>query len=121
MIDAVAGLEVNTRQQITYFPREQGDVQISEIETAAARWVLEQCHGEDQESEAFRDATICGVGVTETRMDYEQDADGMIVEERRDPLKTTWDPAAHKKCNAGRALRVLRRLDGQPGDRGHVA
>jgi hypothetical protein len=62
MVDAVCGLEVNSRQQITYFPREQGDVQLSELETAAAHWVNEQCHGEDEDSEAFRDATICGIG-----------------------------------------------------------
>lgn len=99
MVDAVAGLEVNTRQQVTYYPREEGDVKVSEIETAAAHWVADQCHAEDQESEAFRDAIISGVGVTETLMNYEEDPDGMIVVERRDPLKTFWDPAASKKCN----------------------
>jgi hypothetical protein len=100
MIDAVAGLEVNTRQSVTYLPRETGDAKVAEVETAAAHWVMEQCHGEDQESEAFRDALITGVGVTETRMDYEENPDGKIIVERRDPLKTFWDPAAHKKCNA---------------------
>jgi len=98
IVDAVCGLEVTTRQQVTYFPREQGDVQVSEIETAAAQWVNEQTHGEDEESEAFRDATICGIGCTEMRMDYESEPDGKIVKERRDPLTMFWDPAARKKC-----------------------
>lgn len=97
IIDAVAGLEVGARQSITYFPREHGDVQISEIESAAAQWVLEQCHGEDQESESFRDALVCGIGATEMRMDYEEEPDGKIVIERRDPLKCFPDPAASKK------------------------
>ncbi len=97
IIDAVAGLEVGARQAITYFPREQGDVQVSEIESAAAQWVLEQCHGEDQESEAFRDALVCGIGATEMLMDYEQVPDGKIVIERRDPLKCFPDAAASKK------------------------
>jgi len=100
MVDAVAGLEVNTRQSVTYYPRERGDVAVSELETAAANWVRDQCHGEDQESEAFRDAIICGVGCTETLMNYDEDPDGMIVEERRDPMKVFWDPAAHKRCNS---------------------
>jgi hypothetical protein len=98
MVDAVCGLEVNARQQITYFPREQGDVHLSEIETAAAHWVNEQCNGEDEDSEAFRDATICGVGASEMKMDYESNPDGNIVIERRDPLKTFWDPASNRKC-----------------------
>ena len=98
MIDAVAGLEVNTRQQVSYFPRESGDVQLAEVETAAAQWVQQQCHAEDNESEAFRDAAICGVGCTETLMNYEEDPDGMIHVERRDPLKVFWDPAAAKRC-----------------------
>jgi hypothetical protein len=97
MVDAVCGLEVNARQKVTYFPREPGDIQISEIETAAANWVNEQCHGEDEDSEAFRDATICGIGATEMKMDYEENPDGNIIIERRDPLKCFWDPAAQKK------------------------
>lgn len=98
MVDAVCGLEVSSRQQVTYYPKEPGDVEVSEIETAAANWVNEQCHGEDEDSEAFRDATICGVGATEMKMDYEANPDGNIVMERRDPLKCFWDPAAQKKC-----------------------
>lgn len=98
MVDAVCGLEVNARQKVTYFPRQQGAVGISEIETAAANWVDEQCHGEEEDSEAFRDAVTCGIGCTETKMDYESNPDGNIVKERRDPLKCFWDPASHKKC-----------------------
>jgi hypothetical protein len=98
MVDAVCGLEVNSRQQVTYFPREKGDVQLSEVETAAAHWVNEQCHGEDEDSEAFRDAVTCGIGASEMRMDYESDPDGNIIIERRDPLKAFWDPASQKKC-----------------------
>jgi hypothetical protein len=98
IIDAICGLEVTSRQQITYFPREQGDVQVSELETAAAHWVDEQCHGEDEDSEAFRDATICGIGCTEMKMNYDEDPDGTIVKERRDPMKVFYDPASNKKC-----------------------
>jgi hypothetical protein len=98
IIDAICGLEVTSRQQVTYFPREQGDVQLSEVETAAAHWVDEQCHGEDEDSEAFRDACICGIGATEMKMSYDDDPDGMIVKERRDPMKVFYDPASNKKC-----------------------
>jgi hypothetical protein len=68
------------------------------METAAAHWVNDQCHGEDEDSEAFRDATICGIGATEMKMDYESNPDGNIVIERRDPMKCFWDPASSKKC-----------------------
>jgi hypothetical protein len=97
MIDAVSGLEINNRQTIRYYPREIGDVKPNEILTATADWIRDQCDAEDEESEAFRDASICGVGCTETRMDYEEEADGKVIDERRDPLMVFPDPSSKKR------------------------
>lgn len=87
IIKAVCGLEVNNRQGIVFLPRTQGDVGINEAYTAAAKWVRDECDAEDEESEAFRDLTICGEGWTETRMDFDEEKQGQIVEERVDPLE----------------------------------
>ena len=96
-IRGVCGMEASNRQAVKFLPREMGDVQPNEIMNAAATWVRDECNAEDEESEAFRDMVICGLGCTETRLDYEEDPEGMIIIERRDPLRVGYDPSATKK------------------------
>jgi hypothetical protein len=97
-VNAVCGLELNNRQEVRFLPREMGDVGVNELLTDVARWVRDNCNSEDEESDAFQDAIICGLGWTETRMDYEDDPDGMIKSgERIDPLEIVYDPSAKKR------------------------
>lgn len=96
-INAVIGIEINNRQEIRYIPREQGDAQVNEILSGAAQWVRQGSNAEHEESEAFRDAVICGMGWTDTRLDYERDLDGMIITERFDPFEAFWDPTARAR------------------------
>lgn len=97
VIDVVAGLEVTNRQEVQYLPRELGDAGPNEVLTGAGQWVRDECNAEDEESEAFLDMATCGEGWTETRLDYEYDADGMILTERVDPLEILPDDRAIKK------------------------
>lgn len=97
VIDSVAGSEVANRQEVQYLPRTQGDVQVNEVLTSAAKWFRDQCDAEDEESDAFRDTIVCGMGWTETRLDYDMDPDGAPVIERVDPLEMVWDSAAKKR------------------------
>lgn len=87
MIRAVCGLEVNNRQSVVYLPRKLGTSEPQQMITNTGKWVRDECYAEDEESEAFRDLTICGEGWTETRMDYDEDPMGKIVKERIDPLE----------------------------------
>lgn len=96
MIDAVVGAEISNRQEVRYFPREMSDTMSAEIKTEVARWVRDQCGAEDEETDALKDMLICGMGWTETSMDYEEDPDGMVVVNRRDPLEMYWDKASIK-------------------------
>ena len=66
----------------------------AEAYTEAARWARELSNAEHEESDALRDMLICGIGWTETRVDYTQDPDGRISIERIDPLEMDWDRAA---------------------------
>jgi hypothetical protein len=106
-INAIIGTQVSNRQETRFIPREEGDVQVNEILTGAADWVRDGCDAEDEESDAFEDTTICGMGWTETRMDYESDPEGATLIDRVDPLEMFWDPNA-KKRNLADAKWVMR-------------
>ena len=53
----------------------------------AAQWIRDETNAQDEESEAFRDVTICGEGWTEMRKCYEDDPEGKTIQERVDPLE----------------------------------
>lgn len=99
VIDAVSGAEILGRQQVKYSPRTMGDVQINEVITQAAEWVRDQCDAGGEESDAFRDCFICGLGYTETRTDYEENPKGKILIEGGEAMKCLPDPTA-RKANA---------------------
>jgi hypothetical protein len=73
VIDSVSGMEVNNRQEVRYIPRTMGDVKVNEQLTDGAAWIRDECDAEDEESDAFIDLLIGGMGWTETRIEYETD------------------------------------------------
>lgn len=97
VINAIAGLEIENRQEVVYTPRAKGSAIASEILTGAANFVRDNCDAEDEESQAFKDALQTGMGWTETRLDYEVEADGQIIVERIDPLEMIWDETSKKR------------------------
>jgi len=97
VINAVAGIELQNRQEVTYLPRTNDDLQKSDVLTDAAKWVRQKCDAEDEESQAFKDSLMVGLGFTETYLDYESDPDGMIIIERIDPLEMLYDPSSKKR------------------------
>jgi|GEM_PF-470008 len=109
-VDAVSGLEIGNRQETIYLPRQVGSTGINELLTSAAKWARDECDAEDEESQAVKDNIICGVGVTQTRMDYDVDPDGMIRIDRVDPLEVYPDPAS-RKGNYADARFVMRVKD----------
>lgn len=107
VIDSVHGQEIGNRRQVRYIPREMGDVKPNEVLTSAADWFREQSTADDQESDAFLDTLICGMGWTETRIDYDESAEGKPDICRIDPLEMFWDFDA-KKRNLSDLRRVWR-------------
>jgi len=97
VVNAVIGIEIQNRQTVSYTAREQGDAITSELLTGAVDWVRDNTDAEDEESQAFKDCVICGMGWTETRLSYESDPDGEIIIDRVDPLEMSWDPSARKR------------------------
>lgn len=97
VVDAVQGAEIQNRQQVQFYPREVGDQGVSDVLTQAADYVSEECSGDMEDSEAFWDTLVCGLGWTETRPELEGDQVN-LVKERVDPLQMWPDPSARKRC-----------------------
>jgi hypothetical protein len=97
VIDAVQGAEISNRQEVQYFPREVDDTGVSDVLTQGAKYVDDECNGDQEDSEAFWDALVCGIGWTETRPEVEGD-EVSLVKERVDPLQMKADPASRKRC-----------------------
>ena len=96
-IDAVGGLEINNRQETIYAPRQVGSSGKSDLISGAAQWARQSCDMEDEETEAFKDAVICGVGCIQSRMDYDDEPDGMFAGDRINPLEMLPDSASTKQ------------------------
>ena len=111
LIRSVAGEQINNAQEVRYLQREQGDAKANELLTNAASWFRDQCDADDEESDAFWDASICGVGVTDTRLDFDNDpTEPVPVTERIDPLEIYVDCDARKR-NYADARRIWRIRD----------
>jgi hypothetical protein len=109
VIKAVAGIEINGRHETVYLPRgtSPGAIKANELLSAASQWMADGCDAEDEQSEAFQDALICGMGWTELTIDYETEQDGAYSELKIDPLEMVWDKSARSK-NLQDARRVFR-------------
>ncbi len=97
IVDAIVGHEATNRQAVSYLPRQLGATQVSEVLSAGAKWVRDECGAEGEESDAFGDCVVTGEGWTETRVAYDEDIDGRILIERVDPREMDIDPASSKK------------------------
>ena len=97
IIGSVAGSEINNRTEVQFIPREIGDVRPNEVLTAGGEWFRDQSDAEDAESESFQHMLVCGLGVTETTLDWEADPEGEPSIESIDPLEFGWDCYARKR------------------------
>lgn len=109
IIKAVAGIEINGRHDTVFIPRgtEPGVVKANELLTGASQWMSDVSDSDDEQSAAFQDAVICGMGWTEPRISYDDEPDGMYAEDKIDPLEMYWDRSARKK-NLADARRLFR-------------
>jgi hypothetical protein len=98
IIHAIAGTEINNRTEVRYIPRTIGDAKVNEALTAGAEWFRDTAQAEEEDSQSFMDSLICGIGSTETSLDFEVDSEGEPTITRLDPITTFWDRAAHRKC-----------------------
>lgn len=109
-IESVVGMEIGNRREVQFIPRTLGDSEGDEVLSAAAEWVRDESDAENEESDAFFNTVVCGMGWIDTRMDYEDDPDGEICMDNLDPLEMLWDNSSRKR-NLSDARRMWRIRD----------
>jgi hypothetical protein len=110
IVKSVAGIEINGRHEIAFLPRQATNMEqaeFNELLSEGSRWMADGCDAQDEQSDAFQDCCICGMGWTEQRLDFELNPEGAYIEERVDPLEMYWDSSARAK-NLVDARRVWR-------------
>ena len=94
-LDAVAGAEIQNRQEVRYYPRTPDKTGVSDVLSQAADYVNDECDGDQEDSEAFYDCLICGVGWTYTGPEIDGDKLS-IFKGRVDPLEIMADASSRK-------------------------
>lgn len=107
IIEAVSGIEINGRHEVSYLPRgtAPGAVQKNELLSSASRWMDDEADAPTHQSRAFQDAIKVGMGWTEASLSYDEEPDGSYVERRIDPLEMWWDCKA-REPNLSDARRI---------------
>jgi hypothetical protein len=93
-IRTILGYQTQSRMNIAYQPRESGDLKTAEILTKIALYELDQNRFPWIESQVFEDGIVQQRGYFDIRMDYEEDLNGRIKIEAKDPLDIMPDPDA---------------------------
>lgn len=93
-IRTILGYQTQSRMNIAYQPREQGDLKTAEILTKIALYELDQNKFPWIESQVFEDGLVQRRGYFNIGMDYEEDLKGKIKIEALDPLDVIPDSDA---------------------------
>lgn len=97
-VSAVEGLQVNNRQEMRFYPREEGDAGIDEFSTGVVKWCRDQSEAEDEETDAFGDVFLTGLGWMEHFLEDEEDPESPYIgQDRVDRMEMYYDPNARKK------------------------
>lgn len=94
MVQAVSGYEISNRQETQYIPRQLGAAGVSELVTAGAKYFRDNTDAENAESSAFASAVVCGLGWTETYIDFDDNPDGEYKKKRVSPFEVIPDATA---------------------------
>lgn len=99
IINAIVGFEIQNRTKASYNAWIQNEQQLkfNEILNDIADWMDQESNGKYADSLALKDIFTCGMGVTDTKIDYTDNPNGQVKEERIFPPFVFWDPTARAK------------------------
>lgn len=90
-------MEANQRQELKFFPRGNQNLMLAEALDEVAEWARSYAEISSEEAQAFEDMLTCGMGWSDTLMDYETDPDGKVLQEEISPFEMDWDPLSRKR------------------------
>jgi hypothetical protein len=94
IINAVVGSQIENQPEVVYSAVEPGDVMPNNVLQGAGEWFRRTAHSDYADADAFLHTCICGMGWTETIIDYEEDIAGKPSQIPLDPLEMYWDASA---------------------------
>lgn len=97
LIASIQGLEANQRNEVKFNPREKGDTALSDAISQVIDWCRTYAEIDNEEAQVFHDQLVCGMGWSETRIDYDEDLNGKIMQEQVDAREMYWDNTACKR------------------------
>lgn len=97
LIDAFVGYEIQNRKEVKFYARQDQGAEEADVMQDVADWARQTTNQERAEIDAEKDMAICGIGVTDTRMDYSESELGQLMVDRGFPLDHRWDLDARAK------------------------
>ena len=94
IINAVVGAQIESQPEIVFSAVEPGDVMPNNVLQGAGEWFRRTACSDYADGEAFLHTCICGMGWTETIIDFEEDIQGKPAQIPLDPLEMYWDASA---------------------------
>lgn len=97
LINVLSGYQRLNRYDIDFLPRTSDDIDICAIRKGITKYVLDRSDYDSEESQAFEDAAIGGLGWLEAGYEFnEERTDGEAFVRRQDPFGIYVDPESHK-------------------------
>ncbi len=99
VVDSVTGFQIQNRATVNYVPRLPDDSQkgFSDLVQNTARYIVADSQADFEDSQAFNDMCICGIGAVDHIISYDDNPDGETQIARIFPGFLLWDPGARKK------------------------
>lgn len=98
LINVLSGYQRLNRYDIEFLPRTGDDIDICQVRKGMTKYVLDRCDYDTQESEAFMDAAVGGLGWLDVGYKFDEEIeDGEAFVKREDPFSIYVDPEAHKQ------------------------
>ena len=97
LINVLSGYQRLNRYDIDFLPRTDDDMEICQVRKGMTKYILDQSDYDREESLAFLDASIGGLGWFSVEYRYDEESgDGEAVVKREDPFGIYVDPESHK-------------------------
>jgi hypothetical protein len=99
IVRAVSGFQIQNRLEIAFTPRKMGEESqgFASMADKGYRFIVKDSGAQYENSRAFKDALVCGVGFVHTRISHDNNLNGEADVNRVFPAFVFWDASARQK------------------------